>query len=354
MPPERQCGNCANALFPGRRMPEIIDAGSFAWLYNYLDRFQKEREGMKRRSKLDFSRLRSARILFSSRTLFSLAVFSLSLVGFGAVAYAVSIPAVLADPFEVAPVSDSLFDPDSKKADASESSANVDSAAAFDGADINTTAGEGTTLGLSSLMGSPVFSSMQNILDNSSGAGSDSSTQNPAVPAPHPNDPSNDPSQSGGSSGSSSTSKGLSDEVEEEIHAHLLECYANLQPYYNEVCEGFENLYASMNPSDPSKTHVSCAPTNAQALLTKCDQGRIKVSSYRHNGEAVLSKSKWYGEAEKLSKCFNDLTNSCSVLRTVSGFLITSAPIQLAPHLNSNGEIRYLSECRERFATIKL
>lgn len=97
----------------------------------------------------------SIRTLFSSRTLFSLSVFSLTLVGFGAVAYAASIPAVLSDPFEVDPVSDSLFDSDSKKADTPESSANVDSVAASDGADINATAGEGATPGLSSLTGSP-------------------------------------------------------------------------------------------------------------------------------------------------------------------------------------------------------
>lgn len=309
---------------------------------------KKEREGMKRRSKLDLFRAGSPRALFS------LAVFSLTLVGFGAIAYAVSIPAVLANPLEVVPVSASLFESQPENTETSETSADAGSTDASGAAEGASASGGGTTFGFSSLMGGPTFSSIQAILNNPSGSGSNSSAQDSTGPAPHPNDPSNEPPQSGSDAGSSSTSNGLSAEVEEEIHAHLLACYANLKPYYDEVCAGYENLYSTMNSNDPSITHVSCAPTDASSLLSKCDQGRIRVSAYRYNGNYVLNKSKWYGEAQKLSTCFNDLTNACSALRTVSGFTVKNAPGKLAPHLNSNGEVRYLAECRARAATISL
>lgn len=303
---------------------------------------------MKRRSKPNFFRAAYPRVLFS------LAVFSLTLVGFSAIAYAVSIPAVLANPLEVVSVSSVLFDPHSENTETSEASTDADSSVDSGASEGASASGGGATLGFSSLMGGPTFSSIQAILNDSSGFDSDSSAQNPTGPAPHPKDPSNDPPQSGSDAGSSSISNGLSAEVEEEIHAHLLACYANLKPYYDEVCAGYENLYSTMNSNDPSITHVSCAPTNASSLLTKCDQGRIKVFSYRYNGNYVLNKSKWYGEAQKLSTCFNDLTNACSTLKTVNGFTVKNAPGKLAPHLNSNGEVRYLAECRARAATISL
>lgn len=303
---------------------------------------------MKRRNRLNFSKFAHPRMLFS------LAVFSLTLVGFGAAAYAVSIPAVLTESLEVVPVSASLLGPDSEESGSSEPSMNADSSETPFGANDDLAGGEGTSLGLSPLLGSPIFSSIQTIFDDSPGSNSDSNSQDQSYVASYPTDSSTDSSQSQGNTGSSSTSNGLSAEVEDAIHAHLVACYANLKPYYDEVCAGYEHLYATMNSNDPNITHVSCAPTNAAALLTKCDQARIKVSSYRLNGTVVLGKSKWYPEAQKLSTCFNDLTNACSALKTVNGFTVKHAPSILAPHLNSNGEVRYLSECRERAATIHL
>lgn len=327
---------------------EIIGAESFAWLCNYFDGFQKECEAMKRANKLKFSRTASSHVLFS------LAVFSLTLVGFSAIAYAVSIPAVLTSPFEVAPVADSFFNSDQETSETSESYADASSPDALEITNGSSAVSEGGTLGLSPLIGGPAFSSIQSILGDSSGSGSDSTSQGPTDSVALPDNPGGYPSQPGGSAGSSSTSDALPPEVEEEIHAHLVACYADLEPYYNEVCEGFEHLYSTMNSTDPNITHASCAPTDAAALLHKCDQARIRVSSYRYNGNYVLNKSKWYDQAQKLSTCFNDLTNSCSTMRTVNGFLKQNAPGILRPHLNSNGEVRYLAECRSRAATIKL
>ncbi len=303
---------------------------------------------MKRMSKLKFSKAGYSRVLFS------LAVFSLTLVGFSAIAYAVSIPTVFTDSLEVAPVSASFSNSDAKNPEISESSADVGSPGALEATDGGSTVGDGGAFGFSSLLGGPTFSAIQSILDDSSGSGSDSTPQSPGDSGAIPDNPDSYPSQPGESTGSPSTSTALPAEVEEEIHAHLVACYANLEPYYNEVCEGFEHLYSTMNSTDPNVTHAHCAPTDAAALLHKCDQARIRVSSYRYNGKYVLDKSKWYGEAMKLSTCFNDLTNSCSAMRTVNGFLKENAPGILRPHLNSNGEVRYLAECRARAATIRL
>lgn len=268
-----------------------------------------------------------------SRVPLSLAIFSLTLVGFSAIAYAVSIPAVFEHAYVVAPLSDAPAGTPSSEPASAEA---VPDAVSGDAEDPISTHGCFSS-GFTSLMGSPAFSSLQTIVDEREDNPVDPM---PSYPAPEPEMP--------------SQPDGLSEEVEADIHAHLVACYADLQSYYEEVCLGYERLYSTMYSDDPNRTHVSCAPTDAYALLVKCDQGRIRVWSYRLNGESVLAKSKWHSEAQKLGTCFNDLTNACSAMRTVSGFTVKNAPGILAPHLNSNGEVRYLCECRERAATIRL
>lgn len=145
---------------------------------------------------------------------------------------------------------------------------------------------------------------------------------------------------------------GLSPEIEADIHVHLVDCYSNLEPYYNQVCAGFNNLYATMN--DHSLTHVSRAPTNAALLLNTCDQGRIRTDSYRYDGEDVMGESIWCEESRKIANCFNDLTNACSVMREVNGFTVGNAPGILGRYLNSDGEVRPLAEFRVRYASIRL
>ena len=284
-----------------------------------------------------------------SRMLFSLAACSLSLVGFAAIAYLMAVPTALSDvfgaQFEIGQVAQTSTSSDANglgfTSEAPESSSDEYIAGEAAGPFV-----PDELLGVSGSLGNvPLFSSSPEDANDSAGSsssgtpGSSASTQ-----APGTNSGSQDGSQSVQQPGSSA-------QDEADYHAFLVGCYADLKPYYDEVCAGYSNLYATMNTNDPNVTHVSCAPTDAKALLHKCDQARIKVDSYQYSGK---SQSKWYAEARKLSTCFNDLTNACSAMKTVSGFLVKNAPEVLAPHLDSNGEVRYLAECRERYATIRL
>lgn len=290
-----------------------------------------------------------------SRMLFSLAACSLSLVCFAAVAYLMVVPTALSDVFSASSVMGQLLRSSaSSDGDGSgvvgEASGGPSDGAAADGA-AGLAASDELAGTLGSLGGAPLFlSAFENIDDL---VGSDSAgTSGPSGAPASPQEPSPNPGNAGDAQPDSQP--GLSVQEEAGYHAHLVSCYADLKPYYDEVCAGFSNLYATMNTTDPNVTHVSCAPTDARALLHKCDQARIRVDSYRYAGEVGISQSKWYAEARKLSTCFNDLTNACSAMSDVSGFLVKNAPAVLAPHLDSNGEVRYLAECRERYATIRL
>lgn len=289
-----------------------------------------------------------------SRMAFSLAVCSFVLVGFSAVAYALAIPPALSDVWSVTAQSMGGFGGASGQdgGTATGSSASQDDPSQNgDEAQLDGDRADGLSATPSFLSGIPAFistleDSIEKVKDSPQPGGGTASGNEPgSVPSiPNAGDEQQQPDEP----------TGLDPAIEAEIHAHLLACFADLEPYYNQVCAGFSNLYATMN--DPSRTHVSCAPTNAQALLSACDQGRIRVHAYRYNGssENILAQSKWYEEAIKLGNCFNDLTNACSVMSEVNGFTVQNAPGVLAKHLNANGEVVPLVEFRERYAALRL
>lgn len=282
-----------------------------------------------------------------TRALTSLTVFSLALVGFSAIAYSATIPSIFSGSLENASLFGPVASAQPEKTESVSTSPSPDA-----GLDGSSNEASTTKLGssLGSLLGPSV--SFSRAVEGEKPAEAPG-VQNEDASNPPVSDPDTDSSQSGNDS-TVTNPNSLPEEVEEDIHNYLLACYADLQPYYNEVCTGFERLYSTMYSKDPSIIYAQCAPTDAFALLHKCDQARIRVESYSYNGQAVLGRSKWRDEAHKLALCFNDLTNSCSAMRTVSGFTKAHAPDILAPHLNSDGEVKYLRECSDRAATIRL
>lgn len=120
------------------------------------------------------------------------------------------------------------------------------------------------------------------------------------------------------------------------------------------MCQGFNYLYATINSADPNVTHASCAPTNAYALLVRIDQERISIGSKKFGSGLSAYDSIYAEEASKLSRCFVDLINAASVLRTVDGFTRQNAPAQLAPHLTGDGRIRHLVDFEQRYPTVRL
>lgn len=314
---------------------------------------------MKRNIRFKFRRFNHARMLFS------LAVCSLVLVGFSAVAYAMAIPPALSDAWSTTAQSIALSGGLSAQG-GSEGGGSASSQAARSSGEDATSSDPGlaerSSATLSPLSSIPAFIST---LESSVEGATEASQETEATPPDSATPDNATPDDGSGSEQLPDTGSGedapLPDEqtgldpaIEAGIHAHLVACSADLEPYYNQVCEGFSNLYATMN--DPSLTHVSCAPTDARALLGACDQGRIRVHAYDcdGNGAGIPYQSKWYEEASKLGNCFNDLTNACSILEDVRGFTVEHAPGVLAKYLNADGEVMPLVEFRERYASLRL
>ena len=295
---------------------------------------------------------RWSRRIPGSRVMVTLATASIALVFFSATVYASVIPSVLLGTVTDLPFAGEPFD----RTEASGDRGDAASGGAADAAQAvsdEQVFGEGLADAMSTvstaLTGSPTFGALDSFLADAPSQGGDpsdegSSSQPPVGGPSQPGDQTTTPPVQ-------EPEQAVDAATEAAIHAHLVQMYAELPSWYDQVCEGYNNLYATIYSDDPSVTHAHCAPTKPRALQSAIDRRRVAVGS---EGPAIPQESKWYSAAQDISTLYNNLVNACSPLWETDGFLRQSALSHLGRYLDANGKISELAVFESNFPNVRL
>lgn len=272
---------------------------------------------MRTKKPKSLKRLRSARVLFP------LATCSVALVIFSAVVYALAVPGVLmGDPSDG---NNSIFS--SLFSSASADTSNDASAQGQDGTVLpGGTSEDGSftpaalpaapTLGtaalgtLNSVVGETISQSGGTIhVANPEGSSNPSQDQNQNNNDQNQGQDQNQPSQEQPAEKPSV----FDAETEDGFHEHILKSFSYLSSYYQDLYNGYNNIYADWNAG--LGTSARSYPDYPENTIALCEKRKAEAQQCSYNGKQITSDSKWYKKYKEVCQLYDYLIEAGQLLK---------------------------------------
>lgn len=142
-------------------------------------------------------------------------------------------------------------------------------------------------------------------------------------------------------------------ETEAGFHEHILNSYSQLSHYYEELCKGYNNLYADWAAGKGAS--ACCGSVDPQYYLSTCDKKRIEAQNCVYKGKQITSDSKWYDEYTKVWRLYENLVNASSLLKEFNGGCTQEyAAKRLAVYKSSTGYDSPMDEFAQNYPKVKL
>lgn len=302
---------------------------------------------------------KSLKRLRSTHVLFPLATCSVALVIFSAVVYALAVPGVLMGDSSEGNNSffSSLFN---------SASANTSSDASIEGQEgtalLGGTSEDGSftsaVLPAAPTLGTAALGTLNSVVGETvSQSGGTIHVTNPegsSSPSQNQNQNNNNQNQGHDSQIKPAEQAPVFDaETEAGFHEYILNSYSQLSYYYEELCKGYNNLYADWAAG--KGTSASCGSINPQYYLATCDKKRIEAQNCVYKGKQITSDSKWYDEYTKVWRLYEKLVNASSLLKEFNGGCTQEyAAKRLAVYKSSTGYDSPMDEFAQNYPKVKL